>query len=112
MVGIIAAEERPELLQESKRLHNLGLSGGFLAIAFGLALSAFPLKDGHATKICKLLLPSLLVAPLAFCDRLLVILLGAVPVAVQAVFFALQAVSALGITVSLALVVLWLVRDR
>src|SRR5439155_2045748 len=45
MVAIIAAagEGQTPLLQELKRLHNLGLTGGFLAIAFGLAMIVLPL---------------------------------------------------------------------
>lgn len=113
MVGIIAftGQERSELLHELKRLHNLGLSGGFLAIAFGLVLLVLPLQQGHSRMICRLLLPSLLVAPVGFCDRALAILVGSIPVALQVVFYGLQAVSALGITVSLALIVILLFRD-
>jgi hypothetical protein len=113
MVGIIAfaGPEPSELLQESRRLHNLGLSGGFLAISFGLALIVLPLPDSRSRALCRLLLPSLLVAPAAFGDRTLVILVGTIPFGLQAFFYGLQAVSALGITVSLALIVLWLVRD-
>jgi len=81
MVGIIAfwAEGRPELLDELKRLHNLGLSGGFLAICCGLALIVLPLPANRSTTICQVLLPSFLIAPIAFCDRLLVTLVGSVP---------------------------------
>ena len=113
MVGIIAlaGEEQTELLDESLRLHNLGLSGGFLAISFGLALLVLPLQEGRTRLICRLLLPSLLVAPVAFCDRLLTVVGGPIPFALQAVFYLLQAVSALGVTVALALIVIWLVRD-
>jgi len=46
MVGIIAfwTPGGEELLHELKRLHNLGLSGGFLAISCGLALIVLPLR--------------------------------------------------------------------
>jgi len=58
MVGIIAVtgSGRPELLGELRRLHNLGLSGGFLAISFGLALVVLPLPESRSRIICKLLL--------------------------------------------------------
>jgi hypothetical protein len=113
MVGIIAVtgQERSELLQELRRLHNLGLSGGFLAISFGLALMVLPLKESRSKLICKVLVPSLLVAPAAFCDRTLAILVGRIPFVLQAVCYGLQAVSALGITVSLAGIVILLFRD-
>lgn len=94
-----------------RRLHNLGLSGGFLAIAFGLTLVVLPVRESRSSLICGILLPSLLVAPVAFCDRLLIILVGTIPFVLQAFFFGLQAVSALGITVSLALIVGFLFRD-
>ena len=112
MVGIIAlwAEGRSDLLQELNRLHNLGLSGGFLAICCGLALIVPPLDANRSTAICRVLLPSLLIAPVAFCDRVLVILAGSVPSALQVVFYVLQAVSALGITLGLGLIVLSLFR--
>ncbi len=113
MVGILAFSDREhsELLQELRRLHNLGLSGGFLAISFGLALLLLPLPESRTQIICRLLLPSLLVAPAAFCDRILALLVGRIPFVLQALFYSLQAVSALGITVSLTLIVLWLFRD-
>jgi hypothetical protein len=113
MVGIIAgwAQTREELLRELKRLHNLGLSGGFLAVSSGLTLIVLPAESGRSTTICRLLLPSFLIAPIAFCDRLLAILAGAaIPSAVQAFFYALQAASALGITLGLFLIVLSLFR--
>jgi hypothetical protein len=114
MVGIIAftGEARSPLLEELRRLHNLGLSGGFLAISFGLALLVLPLEESRSKIICRALLPSLLVAPLGFCDRTLAILVGTVPWVLQAFFYGLQAVSALGITASLALIVVLLFRDR
>jgi hypothetical protein len=113
MVGIIAVtgSGRSELLGELRRLHNLGLSGGFLAISFGLALVVLPLPESRSRIICKLLLPSLLIAPVAFCDRILAILVGTIPFGLQAFFFSLQAISALGITVSLALIVILLFRS-
>jgi hypothetical protein len=114
MVGIVAfrPQDSAELLQELKRLHNLGLSGGFLAISCGLILIVLPLEAGRSTTICRLLLPSFLIAPIAFCDRVLVVLAGAIPSAVQALFFALQAASALGITLGLGLIVLSLFRHQ
>jgi len=107
MVGIIAvgAQGGAELLHELKRLHNLGLSGAFLAISCGLALIVLPLEASRSTTICRVLIPSLLIAPIAFCDRILVILAGTMPSAVQPFFYALQAASALGITVGLGLIV-------
>jgi hypothetical protein len=112
MVGIIAfwAQDGAELLHEFKRLHNLGLSGGFLAISCGLALIVLPLEASRSGAICQVLLPSFLIAPIAFCDRVLVILGGAMPSAVQAFFYALQAASALGLTLGVGLMVLSLVR--
>lgn len=114
MVGIIASADpqRADLLQESKRLHNLGLTGGLLAVAFGLTLLVLPLPERRSKLICRVLLPSLLIAPAAFCDHLTIILMGEIPAALQAFFFALQAASALGITVSLALIVIFLYQDR
>jgi hypothetical protein len=108
MVGVIAfwTQNVPELLPELKRLHNLGLSGGFLAISSGLTLIVLAPEPGRASTICRVLLPSFLIAPIAFCDRLLVIFAGAIPLAVQAFFYALQAASALGITLGLGLIVL------
>jgi hypothetical protein len=113
MVGIIAfaSPGRSEILDELRRLHNLGLSGGFLAISFGLTLVVLPLPESRSRIICRVLLPSLLIAPVAFCDRILAILVGTIPFVLQAFFFILQAVSALGITVSLALIVILLFRD-
>lgn len=107
MVAIIALdhEDSPQQLQELRRLHNLGLSGGFLAISFGLALGVLPLDARRSRLICRVLLPSLLVAPIAFCDRILAILYGANPSGLQAFFYGLQALSALGITLSLVLIV-------
>jgi hypothetical protein len=58
------------------------------------------------------LLPSFLVAPIAFCDRVLVTLAGAIPSMVQAFFYTLQAASALGITLGLGLIVLSLLRRK
>ena len=113
MVGILAftGSGRPELLNELRRLHNLGLSGGFLAISFGLTFVALPLPESRSRIICRVLLPSLLIAPVAFCDRILAILVGPIPFALQAIFFILQAVSALGITVSLVVIVILLFGD-
>jgi hypothetical protein len=112
MVGIIALSVQGgvELLHELKRLHNLGLSGGFLAISCGLTLIVLPLEAKHSTTICRMLLPSFLIAPIAFCDRVLVILAGRIPSSLQAFFYALQAASALGITLGLGLIVLSLFR--
>ena len=101
---------RSDLLDELKRLHNLGLTGGFLAICCGLALIVLPLPTDRSTTICRVLLPSLLIAPIAFCDRVLVILLGSVPSALQVVFYILQGASALGITLGLGLIVQYLFR--
>jgi hypothetical protein len=108
MVGVIVlwAQDGEKLLDELKRLHNLGLSGGFLAVSSGLTLIVLPLEAGRSSTICRVLLPSFLIAPIAFCDRLLVVLIGSMPFAVQAFFYALQAASALGITLGLGLTVL------
>jgi hypothetical protein len=112
MVGIIAVTgERSELLQELRRLHNLGLAGGFLAILFGLTLVVLPLAERRTKIVCQVLLPSLLVAPVGFCDRALAVVVGPIPGALQAFFYGLQAISALGITVSIALMVVWLFQD-
>lgn len=113
MVGLIAlaGPGRPELLAELRRLHNLGLSGGLLAVAFGLTLAVLPVPERRATIIGRVLLPSLLVAPIAFGDRLLALLAGTLPRVVQGIFFGLQALSALGITVALVLIVVALFRD-
>jgi hypothetical protein len=114
MAGIIAAaaEGQAPLLQELKRLHNLGLSGGFLAIAFGLAMIALPVDVTRARSIYRVLLPSLLIAPIAFLDRVLAVLRGSIPIELQMVFYGLQAVSALGITVSLVLMLIAIVRPH
>jgi hypothetical protein len=106
MVGIIAdaGEDRAPLLQELKRLHNLGLSGGFLAIAFGLAMIALPVDMPRARTIYRVLLPALLVAPIGFSDRVLSIFLGPIPFGLQVFFYGLQAVSALGNTVPVEVV--------
>jgi hypothetical protein len=56
------------------------------------------------------LLPSLLVAPIAFCDRLAAMAFGSIPRWVQACFYTLQALSALGITIALFLIVVVLFR--
>ena len=114
MVGIIAlaGQQHADLLTELRRLHNLGLSGGFLAIAFGLALLAFSLDGRRTLVICRVLLPSLLVAPIAFCDRLLSIVQGPIPFGLQSLFHGLQAVSALGITVGLGLMVVLAFRQE
>ena len=114
MVGIIAvaAEGHAALLQELKRLHNLGLTGGFLAISFGLAMLVLPLDQSRIRAIYRVLLPSLLISPIAFSDRVSSILLGSIPLALQVSFYALQALSALGITVSLVLMVVAIFRPR
>jgi hypothetical protein len=39
---------RSELVHELTRLHNLGLSGGFLAISSGLALVVLPLPESRS----------------------------------------------------------------
>ena len=113
MVAIIAAagESQAPLLQELKRLHNLGLTGGLLAVAFGLAMIMLPLDAARAKSIYRVVLPSLLVAPVAFSDRVAIILGGSIPSGLQAFFFGLQAISALGITVGLALMVVALLRQ-
>jgi hypothetical protein len=67
-------------------------------------------KASRSTTICRVLLPSFLIAPIAFCDRVLIILAGALPSAVQAFFYALQAAFALGITLGRGLIVLSLFR--
>ena len=112
MVGIIAfwAPGGTELLHELKRLHNLGLSGGLLAISCGVALVVLPPEPSRSTTICRVLLSSFLIAPIAFCDRVLVLLAGSIPSALQGFFYALQATSALGITLGLGLMVLSLFR--
>jgi hypothetical protein len=112
MVGIIAfwAQGSAELLHELKRLHNLGLSGGLLAVSCGVALVVLPPEASRSTMICRMLLPSFLIAPIAFCDRVLVILAGSIPTALQGFLYALQAASALGITLGLGLMVLSLFR--
>jgi hypothetical protein len=112
MVALIVfpGEMQTALVADGKRLHNLGLSGGFLAIAFGLSLIVLPLDERRTKLICKLLLPSLLIAPVAFSDRTLEILLGSMAPGLQACFYGLQAVSALGITMSLVLMVAWVLR--
>jgi hypothetical protein len=112
MVGIIVfwAPSGAELLHEMKRLHNLGLSGGLLAISCGVSLAVLPPEASRSTMICRMLLPSFLIAPIAFCDRVLVILAGSIPAALQGFFYALQAASALGITLGLGLMVISLFR--
>jgi hypothetical protein len=112
MVGIIAfwAPSGAELLHELKRLHNLGLSGGLLAVSCGVALIVLPPEASRSTTICRMLLPSFLIALFAFCDRVLVIFARSIPTALQGFFYALQAASALGITLGLALMVLSLFR--
>jgi hypothetical protein len=112
MVGLIAlwAQNSEALLHELLRLHHLGLSGGFLAVSAGLTLIVLPLEASRSSIICRVLLPSFLIAPIAFCDRLLVVLAGSIPPAVQALFYASQAASALGITLGLGLIVLAVFR--
>jgi hypothetical protein len=112
MVGIIAfaGQDRTELLQELKRLHNLGLSGGFLSIGCGLTLIVLPLQAGRSTTICRVMLLSLLIAPIGFSDRVLVMVVGSVPPPLQAAFYVLQVASASGITLGLGILVLSLLR--
>ena len=112
MVGIIAAAQASlaELLQEMKRLHNLGLAGGFLAIAFGLTMIVMGLEAARIRNIYRILLPSLLIAPFAFGDRVTAIVLGSIPFGLQAGFYILQALSALGITVALILMLAAILR--
>jgi hypothetical protein len=114
MVGIIVfrPQNHLDLLQELKRLHNLGLSGGFLAVSCGLTLIVLALEASRSTTICQVLLPSFLIAPIAFSDRLLVILAGAIPSAAQEFFYALQAASALGITLGIGLIVVSVFRGE
>jgi hypothetical protein len=111
MVAVIALKmhNAAEVLAELKRLHNLGLTGSFLAICSGLALILLEPRAVRRTAICRVLLPSLLVAPVAFCDRILTLLLGSIPALGQAGFYGLQAISAFGITVALLMLVLSLV---
>ncbi|MCI0742580.1 MAG: hypothetical protein L0Y72_26405 [Gemmataceae bacterium] len=71
-----------------------------------------PLDPNRCRLICKVLLPSLLVAPLGFSDRILASVLGPLPNLLQAIFYGMQAASALGITVSLAMIVLLIFRDE
>src|SRR5688572_6158457 len=83
MVGIIvvAEESQAALLQELKRLHNLGLSGGFLALGFGLTMIVLPVDAGRTRTIYRVLLPSLLIAPVGFSDRVSAVVLGSLPTA-------------------------------
>lgn len=114
MVAIIAAagESQAALLQELRRLHNLGLTGGFLALGFGLTMIVIDLGEVAVRRIYRILLPSLLIAPLAFGDRVASIVFGAIPFGLQAAFYALQAISALGITAGLTLMLIALVRNK
>ncbi|GEM_PF-4769327 len=114
MVGIIvvAAESQAELLQELKRLHNLGLTGGFLALGFGLAMIVLALDDARVRTIYRILLPALLIAPIGFSDRASAVVFGSIPSALQVVFYGLQAISALGLTVSLVLMLAAIVRKE
>lgn len=111
MVGIIAVagESQAALLQELKRLHNLGLAGGFLAIAFGLAMIVLALDPDRMRTIYRVLLPSLLIAPIGFSDRVSAVVLGPIPSALQVVFYGLQAISAAGLTVALVLMLVAIV---
>ena len=113
MVGMIAVagESQLALLHELRRLHNLGLAGGFLAIAFGLTMLVLALDADRIRTIYRVLLPSLLVAPVGFADRVSAIALGSFPAALQVVFYGLQALSALGITVGLVLMLAAIVRQ-
>lgn len=114
MVGVIALDgpDRAALMSELKRLHNLGLTGSFLAICSGLTLILLLPGGERRRSICRVLLPSLLIAPIAFCDRILAILLGSIQSPLQAVFYCLQAASALGITIALSLIVVWLFQSN
>src|SRR5262249_58357975 len=105
MVAIVAVagESQTALLQELKRLHNLGLAGGFLAIALGLTMIVLPLETARERTIYRVLLPSLLIAPLAFGDRVSAIVLGSIPFALHVTFYGFHALSALCITVRLGL---------
>jgi len=106
MVAVIASqgEVQSPFIVELKRLHNLGLTGGLLAVAVGLTMMVLPLAGNRPATICRILLPSFVIAPVAFCDRVLAVVVGAAnPPALQGAFFALQAVSALGITVGLGM---------
>jgi hypothetical protein len=111
MVAIIATENTDTaLLQELKRLHNLGLAGGFLAIAFGLSMAVLALDAARSRTINRILSPSLLIAPIAFTNRVWLIVFGSIPQPIQIACYALQAVSALGITVSLVLMLVAILR--
>ena len=69
-----------------------------------------PLEAKRNSTICRLLLPSFLIAPIAFCDRLLAVCTGSIPSGVQGLFYALQAASALGISLGLGRIVFSLFR--
>ncbi|MCI0680487.1 MAG: hypothetical protein L0Y71_00160 [Gemmataceae bacterium] len=97
---------------ELRRLHNLGLSGGFLAISFGLALILLPVGADRSKRLCRILLPSLLIVPVGFTDQALIVVAGPIPLALQVFFYGLQAASALGITAALALLVVWLFQNE
>jgi hypothetical protein len=47
-------------------LHNLGLLGKLLAISCGLTLIVPKLHAGLSATICRVMLPSLLIAPIGF----------------------------------------------
>jgi len=98
MAAIIASshESSSQVLQRVEAASHLGPLGGFLASPFGLALSVLSLDAAAPAFICRVLLPSLLVAPVGFCDRILAALPRAQPVGFQAFFYGLQALSALG----------------
>lgn len=112
MVAVIAVGEagHADLLHELKRLHNLGLTGGFLAVCSGLALILLPPTAARCMLICRVLLPSFVIAPIAFGDRVLIVFAGPISFPIQGCFYALQAASALGITLGLGLMVLSLIR--
>src|SRR5262249_37592271 len=112
MVGLVTFRDGggPELLHELKRLHNLGLSGGFLAIACGVTLIVLPLEASRCLAICRVFLASFLIAPIAFCDRIWVAFVGVIHSALAGFFYALQAASASGITLGRGLMVLSLFR--
>lgn len=114
MVGVIAVagESQATLLHELKRLHNLGLSGGFLALGFGLAMIALALDASRCRTVYRVLLPSLLIAPVGFSDKVSAVVCGPIPITLQVGFFGLQALSALGITIALTLMLVAVLRDR
>jgi hypothetical protein len=114
MVGVIVLDGQngAALLAELKRLHNLGLAGGFLAVCSGLTLILLLRSGVRGESICRILLPSLLIAPIAFCDRILAVIMGLTQIPFQFIFYALQAASALGITIALTQIVVSLFQSK